>query len=195
MDPSKLLPYIVPKGYMEDQQVTPEGLVRHLGHDVYVMLVQDLNGVCRSVMPNELEGTPQQAYDIALKNLIHRVQSQEIRMVIARGPRDLPLVAAEGHWAAAACILLPRIFELASQNLESENLLACVPSRGSFITFRFIDDAYTNDIRSFIRKAERNESKLVSNSLFRLMATGIEPYGPTLPPPRPASFLSRWFGV
>jgi hypothetical protein len=195
MDPSRLLPYIVPQEYVKSQPVTPDGLTRHLGHDVYAMLVQDLDGVCRNVTPDEVEGTPQQAYDVALKNLIRLVQSGEIAMTLVPGPRDLPIVVAQGHWTAAACILMPRIFELASQNLQSEDLLACVPSRASFVAFRLVDEGYTRDVRAFIRKAERNERKLVSTSLFRLRTTGVESYGPPPPTPRPDSFLRRWFGA
>lgn len=195
MDASKLLPYIVPPGYVEGQRVAPDGLVRHLGHDVYVMLVHDLEGLCRNVLPEELDGTPQEAYDIAIDNLVRLVRAKEIEMAVLKGPRDEPFIVAEGHWTAAACILLPRLFELASEALSADVLLAAVPSRGSLLVFRLIDDRYTDEMRRFMRRAERGETKLVSNSVFTLTAAGASPHGPTLPPPKHSSFLRRWFGA
>ena len=195
MDSSKILPYIVPPGYVENQAVAPDGLVRHLGHDVYAMLVHDLDGLCRNVLAGELQGTAQQAYDQAIENLVNLVRTQEIRLAVVKGPRNLPFVVAEGHWTAAACLLLRSLFEIASENLQSSELLAAVPSRGSLLVFRLLDDGYIHEMRRSIRRAERHETKLVSNSLFKLTSEGIEPYGPTEPPPKPSSLLRRLFGA
>jgi hypothetical protein len=193
MPDSKVLPYLVPPGYIEGQTVSPDGLVRHLGHDVYVMLVHDLNGLCRNVLPEEVPATVPALYEEAIENLVALVKAGEIRLAVIKGPRGLPLVVAGGHWTAAACILLPRLFKMASEQLGTPDLLAAVPSRGSLLVFPRLDDAYIKAMWQFIRRAERGEAKLVSNSLFRLTAQGALPFGPTVPP-RSASFLRRLFG-
>ena len=195
MPDSKVLPYLVPPGYIDGQTVSPDGLVRHLGHDVYVMLVHDLDGLCRNVLPEEVPATVPALYEEAIENLVALVKAGEINLAVLKGPRDLPVVVAEGHWTAAACLLLPRLFEIASEQLGTPDLLAAVPSRGSLLVFRRLDDAYTKAMWQFIRRAERGEAKLVSHSLFSLTAQGVLPVGPTAPPPKPASFFRRLFGA
>jgi hypothetical protein len=194
MDLSKILPYVVPPAYVEGQTVSPDGIVRHLGHDVHIMLVHDLGGLCRNLLDDELDCSPQKAYEQAIENLVRLVQSKEIRLSLMGGPRKLPFVVAEGHWAAAACILLPRLYAIASEHLSSSEILASVPSRSSLVVFQLIDDAYNREMRRLMNKAERDETKLVSNSLFKVTADGVLPYGDTQPPPKPPSLFRRLFG-
>ena len=192
MDASRLLPYLVPASYVEGQDVSPDGLVRHVGHDVFMMLVHDLDGVCRNVVPDELDRTPQEAYAQAIANLEALVRSKEISLSAIHGPRELPVLIGGGHWAAASCLLLPRLFEVASRNLSSAELLAAVPSRDSLLVFRRVDDDYNLEMSRFIENAERGERKRVSNSLFSLTTRGVEPFGTVKPPPG-AGFFSRLF--
>ena len=182
MKSDRILPYVVPPAYVEGQQVSPDGMVRHLGHDAYVMLVHDLDGICRNVIEGELPGTPQSLFAEAVENLERRVRAGEIRLSVNLGPRALPIVIADGHWAAASCILLPKLFQLCSEHVGPE-LLVSVPSRSSMLVFRNVDDGYITEMRDMIERAEHGERKRVTNSLFRITAGGIEAYGPTLPPP------------
>jgi hypothetical protein len=48
-----------------------------------------------------------------------RRQSQEIRLAVIKGPSDLPMVVAEGPWTAAACILHPNLWAIASEHLPA----------------------------------------------------------------------------
>jgi len=182
MDSARILPYVVPPAYVEGQPVSASGMIRHLGHDAYVMLVHDLDGICRNVMEGELSGTADDLFKQAVENLERRVRAGEIKLSVNRGPRGLPIVIAGGHWAAASCILLPKLFELCSKHVGPE-LLVAVPSRSSMLVFGAVDEGYIREMQAMIENAERGEPKRVTDSLFRITAVGVEPYGPTLPPP------------
>ena len=184
MDESKILPYIVPPAYVASEEIRADGLVRHLGHDVYSLLVHDLGGVCRNVRPEELEGTPDQAYDLAMENLVTLLRSRDIDLSLLNGPRGLPFIVAQGHWTAGACLLLSRLYEIATGQLGSPEVVACVPSRSSLVVFRLLDAAYTAEMRGIMRTAERGDAKLVSYSLFKVTPDGPAPFGPTEPPPK-----------
>ncbi|MGK2858895.1 MAG: hypothetical protein ACSLFQ_16985 [Thermoanaerobaculia bacterium] len=190
----KLLPYIVPPGYVENLQISADGLVRHLGHDVYVMLVEDMDGICRNVLDGDLSCSVQEGYNRAIENLEVLVRAREIEIGLLKGPRDFPFVVAGGHWDAAACLLLPRLHEVTSQHLGTGTLLAAVPSRSSLLVFRHEDDRYVDEMRKFMNKAEKGERKRISNSVFQVTAGRVAPFGATVPAPKP-SLISRWFGT
>ena len=50
----EIYPYVVPSIYLENLSEDQQALCLPLGHNVYVLLVRDLNGVCVNVMPGDI---------------------------------------------------------------------------------------------------------------------------------------------
>src|SRR5437867_2218733 len=71
-DMDRCYPYIVSKDYLPFQPDDGKGLVRPLGHGLFVLLVQDQDGVVQNVTPEDLEVaklTAQSAHEKAIENL------------------------------------------------------------------------------------------------------------------------------
>lgn len=185
MKTTQLLPYIVPPSYVEGSEISPVGLVRHLGHDVYSMLVWDLDGLCRGVLSDELSISPFEAYSLAMTNLEGLLQRKDIEIRAIKGPDGSAIIVAEGHWASAACILLPKLHKMVLSYFKVDAAWAMVPSRSSLVVFSRIDSGYINELKEMVRKAESFESKLVSQSIFSLTINGPRPYGDLAEPPVP----------
>ena len=53
-DIGRCYPYVVPKDYLQHQPDDGKGLVRPFGHGLFVLLVQDQDGLVKNVTPDDL---------------------------------------------------------------------------------------------------------------------------------------------
>jgi hypothetical protein len=149
-DAAKIYPYVVPDGYFGAQDDKARSLAQPLGHGLQVALVYDLNGMVRNVLPEELPGfglTVEQAGKKALENLVFR---GEVQQQMVADPNQKPFIIFNGHWAAATCILLPGLREMAVKNLGSEEIWVSIPHREALVLFAKGDRAYRDSMRKII---------------------------------------------
>src|SRR5262249_30334152 len=81
-DISRCYPYVVPKDYLQHQPDDEKGLVRPFGHGLFVLLVQDQDGLVKNVTPDDLAAakmTAESAHEKALDNLQNLFASGKIK--------------------------------------------------------------------------------------------------------------------
>jgi hypothetical protein len=180
MDRTKIYPYVVPAGYVERQPTEPQGLTLSLGHDIYIMLVHDLDGVCRNVLAEELEKarlSPVQAHAQGSENLENLAKQPVFQTSLHRTKaQDLPFILWGGHWLAASCIRLPRLFELASKHLNTNDICVSIPQREVMLLFPKADRSFRDAMKAMIHENEREERKLITWELFSLTCDGVRPF-------------------
>lgn len=166
----KLFPYVVPSGYIENVDRGPAGFIPSIGHEVYVMLVEDMNGVCRNVQLDELSEAGldvASGHQLALDNLQTLARSPAIHKgmheVEGSGQR---FVVWEGHWLAASCIRLPGIGDWAKKALGVSEVCASIPQRESLLFFPKADRKFRDHMRGVIRSTEKLARKQVTFELF-----------------------------
>ena len=172
MNRDKLFPYVVPFGYIENVDRGPAGFIPSIGHEVYVMLVEDLNGICRNVQLDELSEAGldiAEAHQLALENLQTLARSSAMHKgmheVQGTGQR---FIVWEGHWLAASCIRLPGIGEWAQKTLGVSEICASSPQRESLLFFPKADRKFRDHMRGVIRSTEELARKQVTFELFSL---------------------------
>lgn len=176
LDLAKVYPYVVPEGYAKIAPPNPKGFLPTLGHNVYAMLVQDLNGICRNLQPSELEQakvTIAEAHRQALANLELLAKGDQIRKSLHRGPDGLPFILWSGHWLAASCIRLPELYNFCSKQLQTENLCVSIPQRETMLVFPTSTRQQRDQMRAIIRQNESDARKLVTWELFTLSSDGL----------------------
>jgi hypothetical protein len=179
MDLAKIYPYVVPAGYVERAPTGPDGFILSIGHDVFAMLVHDLNGVCRNVLPNELAQaklTSAAVHERALDNLETLAQGAEIRKSMHQGPGGVPFVLWSGHWLTASCVRLPRLHTFAGKFLNTDSVCVSIPQREAMLLFPPSTKEQREEMRALIRKNEEGARKLVTWELFELSAAGLRPF-------------------
>jgi len=172
----KIYPYVVPEGYVGGADVGPSELVRPLPNDVFSMLVEDHDGICGSITPEDARGSGKsndELYRIALDNLTTLARSQVVRFGVASGPRGLPFVVCSGHWLSASCILLEDLFGKVSATLQSESLLASIPVRESLLIFHDLDADYRREMHALIDAAEEGQRKPITRRFFGYRPSGL----------------------
>src|SRR5262245_59596378 len=138
-DIDRCYPYVVPTDYLQFQPNDGKGLVRPFGHGLFVLLVRDHDGVVQNVTSDDLATynlPAATAYEKALDNLQKLFASGGIRaMRYDNGPHGRSFIVVGPHWAAAACILLPKIRGFAQENLGQNDVLASIPHRDVMLVF------------------------------------------------------------
>jgi hypothetical protein len=181
MASNALYPYVVRKEYLEYQAEAVEGLVRSLGRGIFVALAEDLNGLVKSLSLMELKAlglSPDKAWSAAIANLEALLKSGVIRtQLFPGGPRRTPFILVGGHWGAASCALLPRLFDLAAKNLEAAELCFSIPHSSALLIFPKGDQAYRAAMREMIRAQEGAERKPLTLDFFTFDSTGPVPLG------------------
>ncbi len=178
--PTTIYPYVVPAEYLAYGTRQPDGMTRDLGHGLYVVLVQDLNGMVENVRPQDLTAlglTGMEAQRIADANLGALIHQQEVKStVFPKGPQGRPFALFGGHWAAASCITWSGLFAAVSKALGSEKLLVCVPHREAMLVFPLGDVEYISAMTAMIREKESDGRKPLSMELFELTKDGVKPF-------------------
>jgi hypothetical protein len=178
MDLAKVYPYVVPAGYIEHAPDGPDGLILPLGHDIFAMLVHDLDGVCRNVLPEELADaglTVAGIHGQALENLESLAQGQEIQKSMHQGPGGTPFMLWSGHWLTASCIRLPGLCAFATKYLKVDTVAVSVPQREAMLLFPLGTRKEREQMRALIRKNEEDARKLVTWEFFELSPDGLRP--------------------
>lgn len=169
-------PYIVPEVYVDPKTASGDGIVRPFGHGLYLVLVQDLNGMVRNVTQEDvtrMSTTPKVAYNQAYANLEQLMSAHQVKMMAyPKGPNDMPFIIMGDHWCTAACIVLPGTYEFAKKNLHCERVVAIIPHRDCLLLFPMPDKAGLNKLREFAKKNEGDGLKPLSFEPFELTTAG-----------------------
>ncbi len=178
-DIDRCFPYVVPKEYLPFQPDDGKGLVRPFGHGLFVLLVQDQDGLVQNVTPDDLNASKmnaEAAHKKALDNLQGLFSSGKIKaMKYDEGPQDRPFIVIGEHWGAAACILLPQVRVFAQKNLGTDEILASIPHRDVMLLFPKPDKKDFADLQKFVAEHESEGRKPLTFELFELTEKGSTP--------------------
>ena len=179
MNLAKIYPYVVPASYIEHAPNGPDGFILPIGHDVFAMLVHDLDGVCRNVLANELAQaklTSAAVHERALDNLEALAQGAEIRKSMRQGPGGVPFLLWSGHWLTASCVRLRRLHAFATKFLKTDTACVSIPQREALLLFPPGTEEQREQMRALIRKNEKGARKLATWELFELSGAGLRPF-------------------
>jgi hypothetical protein len=178
-DIGRCYPYVVPKDYLQHQPDDGKGLVRPFGHGLFILLVQDQDGLVNNVPPEDLAAaklTADSAHEKALDNLQKLFASGQIKaMKYDKGPHDRPFILVGEHWASAACILLPKVRSFAQKNLGQDEIVASIPHRDVMLLFPKTATEELAEIREFVIEHESEGRKPLTFELFELTEKGPAP--------------------
>jgi hypothetical protein len=122
--------------------------------------------------------SPDKAWSAAIANLEALLKSGVIQtQLFPGGPQRRPFILVGGHWGAASCALLPRLFDRAAKNLEAAELCFSIPHSSALLIFPKGDQAYRAAMREMIRAQEGAERKLLTLDFFTFDSTGPVPLG------------------
>jgi hypothetical protein len=175
LDTSKIYPYVVPSGYF-DAIGKKNTIVNPLGHGLETALVLDLDGLVQNLTPNDLSSlslSSSGATQKAIENLELLAMSNLIGKNRFVGPIQKPFILFGGHWAAATCILLPKLRTMGLKNIGSEELCVCIPHREALLMFAKGDMQYRNTMREMIQQKESDGRKPLSFEFFEITEEGI----------------------
>ena len=165
----KLFPYIAPTTYLQDPSPMKQP-VRVLGHDLVQLFAEDCDGTCRiaSVDTLVVPGlTAEHAVARSLANLDDMLRRKEIPITqLSAG--DHKLVRFGDHWLAAACMLLPGVYELAKRVLGTAEIYAAIPHRDVLFVFGGGDPVFVQKARALMREHESEGRKPLTWELFEL---------------------------
>ncbi len=157
MDLAKVYPYVAPVGYIEVAPSGPDGFFLPIGHDVFAILVHDLDGLSRNVLPDELAEAALGATELhrrALDNLESLAAGPDIQKSMHQGPDGMPFILWVGHWLTASCIRLPGLHAFASPLLKADTLCVSVPQREAMLLFPLGTREQRSQMRALIRANE-----------------------------------------
>lgn len=178
-DAAKIFPYIVPASYFESVGEGAKAITWPLGHDLHIALVHDLNGMVRNVVSEDLAVlrlTKDEAKAKAIENLETLAASGSVgQQLFAKGPTQRPFILFGGHWATAACLLLPDLHSLGLKHLAAEEFCVAIPHREALLIFPKGDKAHRAEMIKLIQKNESEGRKPLTFALFELTARGIKP--------------------
>ena len=169
MNSNAIYPYIIREEYLP-HQADAVHLVKSLGHSTHVTLVEDVDGLVRSLMPEDLTAlslSPPEAHAKAMENLENLFISGVIQVQrFEQGPDRRPFILVGGHWGAAACVPLANLPNLAKENLHTEEICLSIPHREALLIFAKGDRAYRDRMRAMIEEMEGNQPKPLTFGLF-----------------------------
>jgi len=175
-DMGRCYPYVVPKDYLQHQPDDGKGLVRPFGHGLFVLLVQDQDGLVQNVTPDDLAAaklTADVAHEKALANLEKLFSSGQIKaMKYEKGPHERPFILVGEHWAAAACIMLARVRSFAQKSLGQDDIVASIPHRDVMLLFPKPAKGALGEIRKFVVEHESEGRKPLTFEPFELTEKG-----------------------
>lgn len=174
----KIYPYVVTKEYLAHGAPQPDGMTRSLGDDIFIVLVHNLDGLVRNVLPGDLKAlglSAEQAQARADQNLGALVTNQIVKStVFPSGPQGKPFALFGGHWAAATVATWSGLHAILSKALGSDSLIVSMPHRDALLIFPEGDDDYVRAIQAMIREKESDGKKPLTWDLFTLSKDGLK---------------------
>lgn len=178
MNIEKLYPYVVPEEYVLPMR-RPDGFVQWLGHDVYVILVEDKPELFWIHTPEAILSTGltfDEAHKLALSNLVKFVAGPGIDIQGHQSSDGTCFVEYSGHGLASSCLVLPNLYTWATQNLKTKDVLASVPQRELLILFTRKDRTFRDAMRRAISTKEKDARKPITTELFEITPNGVFPF-------------------
>ncbi|MBI4749953.1 MAG: hypothetical protein HY774_15815 [Acidobacteria bacterium] len=155
-----------------------------IGHDVYVVVFEDTEsdvGIVHSMItPYTVEITGLDAPQIhqrAMHNLERFAESDDLAIkMLGRPGEEVNFLLFHGHPRASACLLLPNLYELAQDLLESDELCACIPQRETMVIFPKRDRTYRESLVAKLKEIEGDARRPITFELFELTPDGVVPF-------------------
>lgn len=156
-----------------------------VGHGLYATLFEDRESeagiVHTTVTPDQLWDaplTPDKAHRVALPNLVQFADEDHSLSIQVLGTRGDPVnfLLYWDHPRVAACLRLPALYEHAAELLETAELVACVPQRGSLVHLPKRDRAYRQMLVGKLREIEADTPRPLSFELFEVSPSGVRPF-------------------
>lgn len=178
MKPDHLFPYLVPG----PPSLDGEPIALPVGHGVWAILFEDADssgGLTHTpVTPERLRAaglTPAEAHARALDNLARfAADSPDLSIQVLGNPGEpVHFLLYSDHPRAAACLLLPDLYEEACERLGTTEVCAVVPQRESLVVFPKRDRAYREGLVAKLREVEADATHTIGFGLFELTAEGV----------------------
>ncbi|MCE9668651.1 hypothetical protein LY474_12580 [Myxococcus stipitatus] len=172
---NRIVPYVVPSTYPR----VPE-LSRELGHGLWVVLAEDLDGLVTGVNAEGLANagvtSPADAWARADENLDTYFSEEVTARLYSEEPGLPPFIVLSGTWLVATCIVLPRLHKFAARALPDTELLVSIPHRESLVIFAKGTAKTRAKLRARIREVDGAGAKPLTFELFNLSAQGVTPF-------------------
>ncbi len=156
-----------------------------VGHGVWVQLFEDTEsaeGIVHAAMtPDQLRAagvTVDEAHARALENLDRFADDSPDLTIELIGEPGAPVhfLLYADHPRAAACLLLPDLYEEACERLQTTEVCAVVPQRESLVILPKRDRAYRDGLVAKLRELEADAAHPISFALFELTADGVREF-------------------
>ncbi|HEX4608085.1 MAG TPA: hypothetical protein VH092_07760 [Urbifossiella sp.] len=181
MNPDHLYPYLVPG--LPDPGWEP--IAVPVGHGVWARLFEDTESaagvVHAAVAPDRLRAaglTPAEAHGRALANLARFAEDSPDLSIQVLGNAGDPVhfLLYSDHPRAAACLLLPDLYEEACDLLKTTDVCAVVPQWESLVVLPKRDRAYRDAVVAKLRELEADAVRPIGFALFELTAAGVREF-------------------
>jgi hypothetical protein len=172
-----IYPYVVPAAYLENFSHEQLSLCMPIGHDVYALLVRDLDGVCVNVLPEDIPKglSALELHSTAMSNLETLAKGQTFIRQMHEGPDGVKFVVWSGHWLAASCCRLPRLAVFAEKTLGTRDVCISIPHRETMILFATGSVETREKMKQLIYENESIEQKQITWELFKLVESELTP--------------------
>lgn len=178
MNPDRLFPYLVAG------RPDAADLAVAVGHDVYAVVCEDADTAAGIMHAGATAAgllaaglTPADAHRVALENLAKfaEADSRLSIQVLGEPGAAVHFLLYSDHPRAAACLLLPDLYDEARDHLGTPDLCACVPQRESLVIFPDRGPAYRDSVVAKLREIEAGAAEPIGFGLFALTPTGVRP--------------------
>lgn len=187
LDPSRLLPRVVPHSYFDtfgvaDVDSEPErfGFVRPLGNDLFVFLAYADEPIIRNVHQEHLDAlelSVDAAQEIATENLRQiAFDGTTIQQSVTRTETGNDWSVWIGNDFTSSCLLLPELHGWCKEQLKADAFLVRVPSAQMLFVLQYGSRDSLDDFNRFIAKAVEGCDNLVSSEWFVLDERGLTPF-------------------
>jgi hypothetical protein len=139
-----LFPYVPPR---RDPQRTP---IMVLSDCIEVAFVQIMENGANVLYREELDALgipPVEAYVAARERLARIVRAGLVGVRSVYGPRNVRCLVFEHSILAAACVVLPNLFEMASKALKVDRMCIAIPRRKLLVVMPDHGPSFRTDVR------------------------------------------------
>lgn len=180
LDRGKLFPLIVPSGALVGEAPVHVPLLEGLE----LALSDRDQGTGDGVRHADLRASNlslREAQQISLANLMALAERGDVRShSFGAGKGGQPFIVWDGHWLAAASLLLPGLHEIAANALHVEDICAAIPHREAMILFPRGDSTSRTMMHTMIATNESEGRAPITRRFLRLLP-GKTPYFEQLP--------------